>query len=148
VVSTRHTSCTIRTLPSSRPPGPENDVAPQTDDIDDELDADLVGEVIEDEELDDEDELPDGFVVEGEDVAEADDLDEGSTVDPAVDVVAEDVDDDFAEEPTLVVVATSDDDDEDIPVKRSGEFICTRCYLVKSNSQLANRKQKACRDCA
>jgi len=122
-------------------------MAPETEEIDEELDADLVGAGIEDDELDGEDELPDGFVVEGEEIEESDDSDEGSTVEPVIEVAAEDIDDDFAEEPALVVVTASEDDDEDVPVKRSGEFICTRCYLVKNNSQLANRKQKVCRDC-
>ena len=123
-------------------------MATDTDEIDDELDPDLVGEVIEDDDLDEDDDLPDGFVVEGEDVEVSDDADEGSTVLPAADLAAEELDDDFADEPALVAVVASEDDEEDIPVKRSGEFICTRCYLVKSNSQLANRKQKVCRDCA
>ena len=123
-------------------------MAAQTDEIDDELDPDLVGEVIEDDDLEDDDELTDGFVVEGEDVEVSDDADEGATVLPAAELAAEDVEDDFADEPALVAAVASEDEEEDIPTKRSGEFICARCYLVKSNSQMANRKQKICRDCA
>jgi hypothetical protein len=123
-------------------------VAPQTDELEDELDPDLVGEVLEEDDLEEDDDLTDGFVVEGEDVEVADDADEGATVLPVAELAAEDIEDDFADEPALAAVAVSDEEDEDIPVKRSGEFICTRCYLVKSNSQLANRKQKICRDCA
>jgi hypothetical protein len=126
-------------------------VATQTEELDDELDPDLVGVGVGDDDLedvDDEDVLAAGFVLEGEDAEEADDADEGSTVEPATELVAEDSDDDFADEPALIVVASAEDDEEDIPVRRSGEFICTRCFLVKNNSQLANRKQKVCRDCA
>jgi hypothetical protein len=123
-------------------------VATQPDDLDDELDPDIVGEGIGEEDLED-DELPEGFIVEGVDVETTDDDDEGSTVVPVIDVAAEDPDDDFADELALsVVVGGGEDEDEDIAVKRSGEFICARCYLVKSNSQIANRKHKYCRDCA
>jgi hypothetical protein len=122
-------------------------VATQPDELEDDLDPDLVGVGIGDDDLDD-DELPEGFIVEGVDVETVEDDDEGSTVVAVVDVAAEDVEDDFADEPILSVVVGGEEDDEDIPVKRSGEFICTRCFLVKSNSQLANRKSKYCRDCA
>ncbi len=30
----------------------------------------------------------------------------------------------------------------------SDEFVCTSCFLVKSNSQLANKRKKLCSDCA
>jgi hypothetical protein len=129
-------------------PTPEIHVATQPDELDDELDPDLVGEVLDDDDLEEEDDLADGFVVEGEDVEVSDETDEGSTVLPVAELAAEDLEDDFADEPVLVAVTASEDEEEDIPVRRSGEFICQRCYLVKSNSQLANRKQKICRDCA
>jgi hypothetical protein len=34
-----------------------------------------------------------------------------------------------------------------LPVQ-DNEFICTRCYLVKHRSQLADRRRVLCRDCA
>jgi hypothetical protein len=130
-------------------------VPSRPDELEDELDPDLVADGIEDDDLDEEDVLAGGFVVEGEDIEDAeDDIEDtedavvGSSVDPIAETAAEEIDDDFADEPALAVVASPEDDEEDIPVKRSGEFICTRCYLVKNNSQLANRKQKFCRDCA
>jgi hypothetical protein len=32
--------------------------------------------------------------------------------------------------------------------KQENEFTCSRCFLVKHQSQLADRKKKVCRDCA
>ena len=43
------------------------------------------------------------------------------------------------DKPTSVAVRT-------IP-KKSGEFVCSNCRLVKSNSQLADAKRKLCNDC-
>lgn len=34
-----------------------------------------------------------------------------------------------------------------LPVQHN-EFVCTRCYLVKHRSQLADRRRVLCRDCA
>lgn len=34
-----------------------------------------------------------------------------------------------------------------VPIQ-STEFVCKRCYLVKHQSQLANKKKTLCRDCA
>jgi hypothetical protein len=31
--------------------------------------------------------------------------------------------------------------------KQPGEFVCRSCFLVKSESQLADRKRMLCRDC-
>ena len=30
----------------------------------------------------------------------------------------------------------------------AGEFVCSSCFLVKSGSQLADKRKKLCRDCA
>ena len=124
------------------------------DALEDELDPDLVGVLDGDDPDDDADEgdlVPDGFSVEGEDVddAAADDADEALPVavvvaDPAGGDEAEP--DDFEDDgPALIVVAEREEDD--VLAKRPGEFICTRCYLVKNNTQLANRSKKICRDC-
>lgn len=32
--------------------------------------------------------------------------------------------------------------------KRSDEFVCSRCFMVKRTSQLANKRKLVCRDCA
>jgi len=111
--------------------------------LDGTLDEDL-DEELEDGELDEES-LPDGFVVEGETADDADDVedaDEGATVIELV--IAEDPDD-FEEELAPVVAVVEEDD---VLARRAGEFICTRCFLVKANSQLVNRSKKICRDCA
>jgi hypothetical protein len=121
-----------------------------------ELDPELDAELVVDDDLDDdlEDDLADGFVVEGDDddedsdddaPAEADDgdTDEGSTV--AVILAAEEPDE-FEEEIAPVVRVPEDEDDA--PGRQAGEFICTRCFMVKKESQLAVRSRKVCRDCA
>jgi len=131
-------------------------VTTDPEELDPELDAELGAA---DDELDedlDADGLPDGFVVEGDDDevddgdSDADpdddsDDDEGVTV---IDVVAVAVDetDDFEEE--LAPVVKVPDEEDDAPARRNGEFVCTRCFLVKRDSQLAIRSRKVCRDCA
>jgi len=125
--------------------------APQ--DLEDELEGELDGTIDEDvldEDLDgdelDESGLPDGFVVEGEDDAVPADSDVGETVIIAVDLGVDDDADEFEDDP---VAAVSAEDEDDVPGRRAGEFICTRCYLVKADSQLTTRgKKKICRDCA
>jgi hypothetical protein len=122
-------------------------VTSDPDELDPELDAEIGVEDDLDEDLDDE--LPDGFVVEGEDVedeAVVED-DEGSTVEVEVAVAAVVEDPDEFEEELAAVVRVPDEED-DAPARRAGEFICTRCFLVKRDSQLAVRSRKVCRDCA
>lgn len=120
------------------------------EELDPEVDVELGG-ADEDDELDEElDGLPDGFVVEdGTDATagagEDEDDDEGSTVTPAADAAAEEPDD--FEEEIAPVVRVPDEEDE-APARRTGEFVCSRCYLVKNESQLAVRSRKVCRDCA
>ena len=127
------------------------------EELDPEIDVEMGGGV--DEDLDEDlDGLPDGFVVEGDDDADdgADDDDEDESDDgPGVKVpsgavteaavVAEDPDD-FEEE--LAPVVRVPEEEDDAPARRTGEFVCTRCYLVKRESQLAIRSRKVCRDCA
>ena len=123
------------------------------EELDPELDVELGGEGIDDEDDTDDDGLPDGFVVEGEDdVDDADDGDdadvetEPATTSPASAAEAPDDPDDFEEE--LAPVVRVPDEEDDAPTRRAGEFICTRCFLVKRESQLAVRSRKVCRDCA
>ena len=114
-----------------------------------ELDPENDAELVADDDLDDD--LADGFVVEGVDEEGAvgdDDVgddsdDEGSTV--AVILAAEDPDE-FEEE--LAPIVRVPDEEDDAPGRQAGEFICTRCYLVKKESQLAVRSRKVCRDCS
>jgi len=128
-------------------------VAGTPDDLEDELDPELGG-MGDDEDIDEDldDELPDGFVVEGEDADDAetlDESDEGSTIVEAVvaDVVVSEEPDGFEEAP-VVLVAVEDDDGEEVQGRRSGEFVCSRCFLVKRNTQLVNKQRRICRDCA
>jgi len=124
-------------------------VTSDPDELDPELDAEIGVEDDIDDDIDDE--LPDGFVVEGEDVEDDTVVedDEGSTVEVEVEVavaaVIEDPDE-FEEE--IAAVVRVPDEEDDAPARRAGEFICTRCFLVKRDSQLAVRSRKVCRDCA
>lgn len=122
------------------------------EELDPELDVELGGDGIDDDEDDaDDGGLPDGFVVEGgdEDDADAGDADEDD-VDPAAipaaAAEAPDEPDEFEEE--LAPVVRVPDEEEEAPTRRAGEFICTSCFLVKRESQLAVRSRKVCRDCA
>jgi len=125
-------------------------VTTDPEELDPEIDAELVAGDDLDEDL--EDDLADGFVVEGEedevaidddDPVGSDGADEGSTI--AVVVVAEDPDE-FEEE--IAPVVRVPDEEDDAPGRQAGEFICTKCFLVKKDSQLAVRSRKVCRDCA
>ncbi len=119
------------------------------EELDPEIDAELVAEIDDD---DVEDDLAEGFVVEGDeddgvepddetDGDDVEDVDEGSTV---IAVVAEDPDE-FEEE--VAPVSRVDEDADDVLGRQSGEFICTSCFLVKKESQMAVRSRKVCRDC-
>jgi hypothetical protein len=127
-----------------------DDVASTPDEVEDELEPDLGGmgaDELEDDDLE-EDGIPDGFVVEGEDVEDVEDEvigDEGSTVSEVPLAVVAEEPDDFEDVPVLV---SQEDEEEEVAARRAGEFICTRCYLVKANTQLVNRSKKVCRDCA
>jgi hypothetical protein len=118
---------------------PELDVELGGDDPDEDLDEDLDG-------------IPDGFVVEGDDddvvVDDSDDVE--ADVDPAAvaKAVAAEVDEaDEFEEDIAPVVRVPEEEDE-APARRAGEFVCTRCFLVKRDSQMAVKSRKVCRDCA
>ena len=123
------------------------------EELDPELDVELGGDD-PDEDLDDDiDGIPDGFVVDGDgdddDAGDGDD-DEGSgdgegPVSTAA-IAAEDDPDDFEEE--IAPIVRVPDEEDEAPARRNGEFICTRCFLVKSESQLAVRSRKVCRDCS
>ena len=120
-----------------------------------EIDVELgAAEDESDEDMDD-DGIPDGVVVEGDDddvvddmvgsvEGDDDDVDVGATILDVVEVAAEDPDD-FEEE--IAPVVRVPDEEDDAPARRSGEFVCTRCFLVKRDSQLAVRSRKVCRDC-
>jgi hypothetical protein len=128
-----------------------DDVTTDPEELDPELDVELA---VDDDELDDEleDALPDGFGVEGEDEDDAVTTSDDETDADVPDVIApalaaEDADTDDFEEDLATVVAVPEEEDE-VMGRRAGEFICTRCFLVKKDTQLAVRSRKVCRDCA
>lgn len=117
-------------------------------------------EVVEDEEVVDEDE-------EIEDLEPtADDLVEATTPpDPAAAEVesiqdllvkqearAEEAEAPDEEDAALLAALAKDERLEPIETKvvpiQATEFVCKRCYLVRHQSQLANKKKMLCRDCA
>ena len=117
-------------------------------------------EVVEDEEVIDEDE-------EIEDLEPtADDLVEATTPpDPAAAEVesiqdllvkqearAEEAEAPDEEDAALLAALAKDERLEPIETKvvpiQATEFVCKRCYLVRHQSQLANKKKMLCRDCA
>jgi hypothetical protein len=125
-------------------------VTSDPEELDPELDVELGGED-PDEDLDEDlDGIPDGFVVEGEeDVVDEDTHvvdDEDTGVATKVAPVDVDESDDFEEE--LAPVVRVPEEEDEAPARRSGEFVCTRCFLVKRDSQMAVKSRKVCRDCA
>jgi hypothetical protein len=125
------------------------DVTTDPEELDPELDVELAGDDLDDDLDEDLDAIPDGFVVVGEDddaTVDGDDADDIPVVPtPVVEVAAEEPDD--FEDEIAPVVRTVEDEDE-TPARQAGEFLCSRCFLVKRDSQLAIRSRKVCRDCA
>ena len=125
------------------------------EDLDDDGDLD-VGEAdeVEVEEVDDE---GDGILgVEEEEEYEDDDEEDGDDVEASLDVILK----------SRLVVSDDDDEDEDeeeeeeesdaddrgetatrVLPKQPGEFVCQSCFLVKHQSQLADKERELCRDC-
>ncbi len=97
-----------------------------------------------------------GVVVEGDVVPiETDDEDEDELddddVEASLDVILKE---------RLVVADDEEDEEEEAPdsedrsegslrvlPKQPGEFVCRSCFLVKSQTQLADKKRLLCRDC-
>ncbi|MGO9964953.1 MAG: DUF4193 family protein [Acidimicrobiales bacterium] len=134
-------------------------------DLEDLADADLLedddeelGEVALVDDLDDDDEVVvSGGVglevelvpIESED-EDDDDLDDDD-IEASLDVILKE---------RLVVVDDEEDEEEEAPdseergegslrvlPKQPGEFVCRSCFLVKSQTQLADKKRLLCRDC-
>jgi hypothetical protein len=129
-------------------------VTTDPEELDPELDVELGGED-PDEDLDEDlDGIPDGFVVDGDEDDAEDDGDDDADVADDEDVpiagkvapVEVEDPDDFEEE--LAPVVRVPEEEDEAPARRSGEFVCTRCFLVKRDSQMAVKSRKVCRDCA
>ena len=98
------------------------------------------------EEEDEDDEIADEEDGEDEDVEDAEDVEEALDVVLAARLHTGHPDDD------------SDDDEGDdigadglaevVPLRRSDEFLCRACFLLKRTTQLADRSAQLCRDCA
>ena len=128
----------------------EDDLELEVDDDVEEVEDDLEESLEDLDEDGDEEELPEGFTVVGPDDADAsDDGDDalGRTVVP-------DASDDDRAAAVLEAAARGgvagddDEDDDDLAVQRAGEFVCSRCHLVKRDTQLARPRLLICRDCA
>lgn len=54
---------------------------------------------------------------------------------------------DEEEQPPGRADTTDGDGANRVAPRKAGEFVCSSCFLVKPNSQLANAKKKLCLDC-
>ena len=61
----------------------------------------------------------------------------------------DDEEDEEEEKPGRVTKGTEDDGSGEnrVAPRKAGEFVCTSCFLVKPNMQLADPKKKLCADC-
>ncbi len=144
--------------------------APEDDDLDALGDDALLEDELDDEEIGEEDVLDD-------EIADVDDVVEVPVAPRAVaaegdELLAEDEEDELEDDDVeasldvilkerLVVVDEEDEEDEEEPSdaedraegttrvlpKQPGEFVCQSCFLVKSDTQLADAKRGLCRDC-
>ncbi|MEO7555882.1 MAG: hypothetical protein ABIV94_04675 [Acidimicrobiales bacterium] len=89
----------------------------------------------------------------GEEDSDEDDLEEEDPddVEADLDTILKDriaAADDEEEEDEDVPVDTEDrTDGNKIQLRRPGEFVCRSCFLLKSQTQLADAKRKLCNDC-
>jgi len=89
----------------------------------------------------------------GEEDSDEDDLEEEDPddVEADLDTILKDriaAADDEEEEDEEVPVDTEDrTDGNKIQLRRPGEFVCRSCFLLKSQTQLADAKRKLCNDC-
>jgi len=81
---------------------------------------------------------------EDEDIPDADD------VEASLDVILKErlVVEDEPEDDEAVEVDERGEGNERVLPKQADEFVCNSCFLVKSVSQLADKKKGFCRDCA
>ena len=107
--------------------------------------------------------LDDGAIEDDDAEPTAADLDVAAATEPPVagdvesiqDILQkqEDADDDTPDEDDAVLATITKDeklepiDTRVVPIQAT-EFTCTRCFLVKHRSQLADKKRTLCRDCA
>lgn len=108
-------------------------------------DMDTLDDVEEPDEIEDEDEDQTAEAVE-------DDGDESLDALMAKRKSREDADDEGSPEDSVLEMSRDDRVTGNLPAnakpQQSSEFTCRSCYLVKHQSQLANKKRMLCRDCA
>ncbi|HEX6206967.1 MAG TPA: DUF4193 family protein [Actinomycetota bacterium] len=89
---------------------------------------------------------------EEEDEAPAEAGDEESLDELIAKKTSEDAAEDESEEETVLKLEPEERVGGSLPSnvqpQQSSEFTCRNCFLVKSKSQLADRKRMLCRDCA
>jgi len=134
--------------------GPAEDLDADLEDDEVELDEELEEDELEEDELVEgldgelagDDDVPDGFtLVDVEAVVEADDGEDADGADAATLARAAAIIDAATRDEDL---AAEDDEDDELAVKRRGEFVCSVCHLVKRDTQLARPRLRICRDCA
>ena len=129
----------------------EDELDPDADVEDDELDEDALVDVEDDAAGgDDEEEEEEDAVVEDDEEDDQASLDEILAQRAAARRASDDPDDDAE------LLGMTDDPDEPVveplpvkvaPVKGEQEFVCNNCFLVKPRVQLADPKRGFCRDC-
>lgn len=138
---------------------PEEDFDDADIDIDEEVDLDEEVELDEDVDLEDDLELEDEEVDDYEDDDEEDDDEDDEETAEALDeleaeeleLLDEEVEDALLVDEAAELRAIRREEltmNVDAQVQRPDEFVCRSCFLVKRSSQLANRKQMICFDCA
>ncbi len=117
--------------------------------VDDEAvigDDDVLVAVVDDEAEDDEAPVAAQRPAEDED----DEVPDADDVEASLDVILKErlVVEDEVEDDEAVEVDDRGDVTERILPKQEDEFVCNSCFLVKSVTQLADKKKGFCRDCA
>ena len=124
-----------------------DDVVEDDDELEDGLDDELDDDLEEGGE-DEEEVLPEGFsVVDPDEVADDGD-DEPAAAGAVADAARAVAVLEAAGRDVLVAGLDDGDDEDELAVRRDGEFICSRCHLVKRDTQLARPRLRICRDCA
>lgn len=119
--------------------------------------SDVTDEQVEVEDLDELDpedvvgaDVPDAVeTADGEEVAEAlDELEAEEREMLTEDESGETIVVDEAAEMRAIRRAEISMEEESADSAHSDEFVCSNCFLVKKNSQMANKRRKICFDCA
>ena len=126
-------------------------------DIDEDADAqtvDLDAEDLDAEDLDEDlvvaGDIEDDVVLVGEDALVDDEADLDTILKDRIAANDDEEDEEEEEKPGRVTKPTDDDGTEGgnrVAPRKAGEFVCSSCFLVKPDMQLADAKKKLCLDC-